>query len=841
MDNDNAYESAAGHSKFINMDRSGQSRKPRRSSFSQHLQRVFHWDKHVTQEKSSRISDPLETAFTRSHRQEQRALPHTDEFIRDNISKSTSSIGTNEDAVSQTPQNSRLSVLNRDGLKKLPAYSVSQGASQISDHSFVGNAFYKQELSGSPSRINKAVHKNERRATRRLEAERLELEKRLLKLEQTGPDQGNGLQKKETRRLTKKQPIRSSSRASSVSADECSSTRLSSLFSSSQRTSRSRSSSLNESDKEPPRHPLIDVREAVSGPDLGIQSIRPHVTLTMPERLGAMISRELATSNALLPHRHNGVATEANTHGIESRTDEAGDHQYHYEKSLSHGLAPLQSHRANIERNIPRVASTAPSPSAPPADLDRLSFAATLNLGTRGFEAVHHSSTITFPNLATKQGNQNHRNSKSIWKTHIESDIGPHAAISPVQPSAALQGELSKTPSNKSPTDRYLQRPHKKYIPSPLAESSSLDGNSSLSLNSKKATTMLKLQASGNAEQTPSSVSTKKDEHPRYDRSHPRPTTRLLTTDVRQCEGVDDPVISIIRGPQEKSPDRGSYPWVYGTKRSSSVGLSGHGVKYIGQSESVGFQDPRLHDKTLAFQENLSRGSQNVPQSERLEACHVSSKSKISQPSVSNSSLATSSEEPQSEDYDTADEARSPVLLAQDHNVHLVRCPDHGTIPTGVNVADGDMLFSLRTSTAAVPDRPEARTDGRMVNMRNLQANSSIGMRFVICCHCSHWHDIPSDVYAKLSPPDTPSVVRARRLSSTQASKSTLTKHTISNLAKGKLFGAPSNLSDSGPSASTTKTKASMSTVQCCWCSHDMNRSCCQGWTAIVHMCRRHH
>ncbi|OOF91050.1 hypothetical protein ASPCADRAFT_58119 [Aspergillus carbonarius ITEM 5010] len=820
------------------MDRSGQSRKPRRSSFSQHLQRVFHWDKHVNPEKNNRLSDPLEAAGNGSNRQEQRGLPHTDESIRQGyVNELASFIDTIEDAASRTPQKRNPPDFNRGGLKKLSTYSVSQGASKRSDHSSAANVSYEQEPCGLPIQINKAVHKNERRATKRLEAERIELEKRLLKLEQTGPDRKLSPQRKNARRLTKKQPIRSSSRASSVSADECSSTRLSSLFSSSQRTSRSRSSSLNESDKELPNYPPIDVREDLSGQDLGLQP----VTLTMPERFGAMISKELATSNALLPRQHGGISTEANTDGIESRTNEAGEHQYHYEKGLSHGLAPLKSYRADIEGNTPRVASTAPSPSAPPADLDRLSFAATLNLKKRDFEAVqtfghHHSSTILFPNPATKQEDQLHRNHESIWKAHIASDIGPHAAISPVRSSAALQGELSKSPSKKSPTDRYLQRHHKKYIPSPLAESSSLDGNSSLFLHSRKTTTMLKLQASGNMEQTPSPVSTKKDDHPRYGQSHPRPGKRLLTWDVKKCEGVDDPAIGIIRRPQERSPARRSCPWLYGTTRSSSVDLSGHRVKYIGQGESVEFQDPRLHDKTHAYQEKISRGSHSGPQSGRREEYHVS-KSNISQPSESNSSFATSSEEPQSEDYDTADEARSPVLLPQEDNVRPVRCPDHDTIPTGDNVADGDMLFSLGISTAAVSDRPEVRTNGRVVDVRNLQANRSIDMRFVICCHCSHWHDIPSDVYARLSPPDASSVARARRLSVTQARKSTPTKHTISNLAPGKT----SNLSDSGLSASSMKTEVPIATVPCCWCSHDMNRSCCPGWSAIVHMRRRHH
>ncbi|GKZ68600.1 hypothetical protein AnigIFM60653_010667 [Aspergillus niger] len=42
----------------------------------------------------------------------------------------------------------------------------------------------------SATSINKATDKNERRATRRLEAERLELEKRILKLEKSEQSHG---------------------------------------------------------------------------------------------------------------------------------------------------------------------------------------------------------------------------------------------------------------------------------------------------------------------------------------------------------------------------------------------------------------------------------------------------------------------------------------------------------------------------------------------------------------------------------------------------------------------------------------------------------------------------
>ncbi|RAL04378.1 uncharacterized protein BO80DRAFT_422226 [Aspergillus ibericus CBS 121593] len=815
------------------MDHSGQNRKSHRSSFSQHLQRVFHLDKLVNQDKSSQFSGPLETGVARSHQQEQRKLQHRDRAEKvDYTSQSVSSISTNDDADPQASEGSKLSVLNKGRSKNSPTYSVSLGTSQISDHSLVVNSTHEQAPFDSPFWINKAVQKNERRATRRLEAERVELEKRLLKLERAESDQESGLHRKETRRLTKKQPIRSSSRASSVSADESrSSTRFSSLFSISQRTSRSRSSSLNESDKELPKFPPLDAREILSGTNLTSQSIRHHVPLAIPERFGTTISKELAINNALLPHQR-GPSVEADTIKIESKTNEASGHRCHRERGLSHEQGPRQTYRVDTEDSTHRVAARTPSSSAPPADLDRLSFAATLNLEARGSEAVHAyghhlSSTIPFTKPATKLENHPQRKSRSIWKAQVASDLAPPTVISPDQPSIVLQGELSKAPSNKLSADRYHQRHNKAYIPSPLAESSTLDGNSSLFLHSKMATKMLKLQACGDAEETRSSASAQ----------------RPLSRDVKRGAGVHDPLISsIIRESQERSPIRRSSPWLYGTTRNSSVDLGSHKAKHAKRGGNLEFQDPRLHDRIHACQEIFPRGSQGASQLERLEACHIPFKSKISQPSESSSSLAATSEEPQSEEYDTADEACSPILLPQHDNVLPVKCPDNDTISNGVDITDGDVLCGLGTPSAAVAvSDTQKLTNGRMVAMRNVQADSSIDMRFVICCHCSHWHDMPSEVYTRLSPLDTPSIARAPGFPTMQAKISTPIEDTISSLPKVKISRQHSTLSVSNLSASAMRAQAPPSTVSCCWCSHEMSRSCCQGWTAIVHMCQRHH
>lgn len=41
--------------------------------------------------------------------------------------------------------------------------------------------------------------------------------------------------------------------------------------------------------------------------------------------------------------------------------------------------------------------------------------------------------------------------------------------------------------------------------------------------------------------------------------------------------------------------------------------------------------------------------------------------------------------------------------------------------------------------------------------------------------------------------------------------------------------------------AEIDSTAAQSVPLSCCWCGHEMNRSCCQGWTTLVQMRERHH
>ncbi|RDW61271.1 uncharacterized protein DSM5745_10769 [Aspergillus mulundensis] len=157
-------------------------------------------------------------------------------------------------------------------------------------------SFHLEPLPDPPPKQDRAtprvavVQKKDRRATKRLEAERLELEKRLLKLEEAERTGDTSVLRRESRKLSKKQPLGSSSRSSSVSGDESRSrppSRLSSIFSSSRRRSRSRCSSNDGAEDQFSSN--------------GEPSTLPALSSTLPERLSTAISEELAArKNATL-------------------------------------------------------------------------------------------------------------------------------------------------------------------------------------------------------------------------------------------------------------------------------------------------------------------------------------------------------------------------------------------------------------------------------------------------------------------------------------------------------------------------------------------------------------
>lgn len=839
-------------------------------------------------ETCRRSSGSLETRTIKTHRQEREGKQQTDEVCLGGCSsRSTSLIQKNEDVSPRTAQGPTFSVFGDNELVKSSAHSISQGTLQLSDSSsLLDMPSGKHGSFNSATSINKATDKNERRATRRLEAERLELEKRILKLEKSEQGHGVSLQQKETRRLTKKQPIRSSSRASSVSGDESRpSRRLSSLFSSSRRNSRSRSNSLSSSDGDYPTHLPADAEESQSGLDSGPHATRPHIAVTMPNRFGAVISKELAINNALTPYQPEPVPIQelmpGNPTSIEPKTnDSTGPHPRNIENNSSHEQGPEQVHLVTIDSNARRVESRAPSPPVS-ADLDRLSFAATLNLknresGTVKLSGHRRSLRVSSPELTNNRGKHTRGSHKSTRRAQAAADAGKSLKSSPGPSSTNLQAKPLRTAPSRTSTDRYPQRQYKSYVSSPLAVASTVASRSNLSSNAMDSSDTRALQPSIEDDQTPMD-SVKKVIDPTYKQTHSHVTRHLVGRDGNEGEGDHARPHSVAKNPRERSvvgytwashrlqsplgkriltnqheahavtcrepgpiePVKKSYSRIHDTIRSltdSDV----HEAKHAGPDEHRESQGPPPRDKTQACQDR-AQSFQDTPNLQRLEVYHVSYERKPTQWKGSSSSISASSEEPRSEDYNTADEAHSSTSLPRQDDIAPASLPHNDdSVPSTLGITNNDVLLSVGASNTGLCNTPKGRMNGRMEQLRNVQTDSPFKMLFVICCHCSHWHDLPSELYARLTSPSASPVSKKHKLSTVQGESRAVHKCIDANIRKGSLSGQCVDSSCIMSSASAARSQ-SPTTVQCCWCNHRMNRSCCQGWTTIIRMCQRHH
>jgi hypothetical protein len=130
---------------------------------------------------------------------------------------------------------------------------------------------------------------------------------------------------------------------------------------------------------------------------------------------------------------------------------------------------------------------------------------------------------------------------------------------------------------------------------------------------------------------------------------------------------------------------------------------------------------------------------------------------------------------------------------------------------------------------------------------------------FVICCSCKYWHDMPSEIYARLACPER--LPSESRLVRTFSRKSSRRNAIFSSDPSGR--GLPSQLrvannsnkgAGAGPGTGIEGTSEQRNgngngsgasppsvPVQCNWCGHGMTRACCQGWTTLVQMRERHH
>ncbi|KAE8399349.1 hypothetical protein BDV37DRAFT_260647 [Aspergillus pseudonomiae] len=863
-----------------------QSTRPRRPSLTQHLQRILHIDgigkRHSSSSQSpgaGLTASPQQQQFTQQRVQ----IPQSYIHVNENSSHTHT---RNHTSYSYTSLDSRLTPMNGEnpgGIPKSSTRETSFRGPQASCTPEETPANLENCVSPTWSR-NSAV-RNERRATLRLEAERVELEKKLMKLEQAESTKDLGSMRREPRRLTKKQPFGSSSRASSVSADESrASKRISSIFSSSRRSSRSRSSSLNEDDRGTPRPQSF-----------GSECATRTLSTTLPERLSTAISKELAVqSNPLLANHTSPLRSQKLSHSeVPMAAGQGTESNKHFDRrdaGTSHvqGLKRLRQDPmqqvAPITMSISDVQQVSDS-----SELDRSSFAAALNFRKRvsGKAQSHGRLSQSTPSQSTTAQKENRRELGATGPSRktlasVTTLNTNHRGIR--KPLIALQlGSSGSVPVRTSRGKP--QGYHKRFTSSPLAGFPTTSNTTFQSLDAVP-TEQASASPDGMCHTEPpafSKVTASCNTNP------PRPMTSLRLSNGDGSEGRHVPVNPLDLTHTAKESLRASLP--------NSSGLSDHSPKpysspaipntqprgplALSQGLQQALESVKPHDygspgnalETHPHNHPARSGSQDgglAASQTRLEGGNASMHTfntnfsgrgepsspiggstsalgyKVGRSTVSLS--ASLSQDPESEDYNTADEAASTASKSQSDESIPVKQLNIASVPAGLSTfANKGSSSRLHHPPPAVhPNAPALWTEQSGGNPRQLQRGQRVAKLFVICCHCEFWHDMPSEVYTKLAFPANPSIP-TRHNPASLGGISNLNNQAFSKAQVGALSGSsihlsiPESTSPGNTSISKTAAQLSNSVVPCCWCEHYMTRVCCQGWTTVVDLRERHH
>ncbi|KAF7167936.1 hypothetical protein CNMCM5623_001150 [Aspergillus felis] len=483
------------------MEQKPQNKRRRRSSITQQLHRIFNFDRQEFQKQRESWHVPSNASASWQHRKEgtDTTSYHNDQYNNQSSHQPTKGSPDLGDldfaqacgAASGEPQ--LRSGHQKSSTELEHAVEKAQGFSGTPV-----NAVRLIETSTAQNVTNSVSQKKEKRVTRRLEAERIELEKRLSKLEQTQLAGNHNSLKRETRRLTKKQPLGSSSRGSSVSADESrpSSRRLSALFSISRRTSMSRSSSVNGRNGEESTDSAPIPTETPADDVSTLRVAKPSLSTSLPERFSAIISKGLIVeNNALLQDQTPPAQSSPSPPATTTATNQPETLEVNEECSLQKPEPTLEyvKHQIDDYGESSKSHSLHTSP-----DLDRISFAATLHLARRARDndqlQGRSPGTVQRPSLVQRDVTQNGKLYDS--QTPGSSKMG---AVSQPNPSAV------ENPSSLPTKESVKSIPRRTFKPSPLAGDSTSRGSSQSLAGNSSASRLRNSGGSSGAKRTPSS------------------------------------------------------------------------------------------------------------------------------------------------------------------------------------------------------------------------------------------------------------------------------------------------------------------------------------------------
>lgn len=715
-------------------------------------------------------------------------------------------------------------------------YSTQAFASGPSEHA--------KEALGS-GKGGSFTQKKDRRATMRLEADRIELEKRLRKLEQAANAQDSTALRRESRRLTKKQPLGSSSRASSASADETkSSSRFSSVFS--RRTSRSRSSSMNEGDKRSSRRqasgtettvenvPTSESRECTASP----------VPITLPVRLGAAISKGLAvTNNASISaprqlgqsptHLHSDADSLDISAGVNEAASLGGGVAYHAEQRSN----PLdESNSGKVSLMDSKVAS----------DLDRALFAATLKLGRDSDNMQIEGSH--------KQNIKARRKPSTPSRTNHGAGVSDSQLFTP-----SLHPSMMRNTSIRSLAEKMPQRHSKKFTSSPLAgtpKTSDLDGHSdAASADSTKfhVPTIASDRRASDIIFSRTVLSSRTMEKPIGPANGARSSLNALN-ELKSNSSVPSPhLLESPKGGGRLCSNSGKTSTLPHAKGCSASTLDHPKAKSPSrtplrrESQRQYFPEHTGNDRSATIEPVSKPGMPQAVQGHTNAECHLelegvnAEQDTLShEPRMSNISLATSvSQDQGSEEYNTADEAVSIPSPSRDEKGSTGQRLDH----PAAGISHGSVQDPFEKGPKTVLSSAVLPPTRELNNAKRPCHEQSVAKLFVICCHCQSWHDMPSGVYRALAFSAVSHGSKDRRFAPMESRSTRSNGRLLSKSANAQTRSSRNGVNAEVSSRKNPESASAVSSpslvVKCCWCEHDIRRTCCQAWTTTVQLCEK--
>lgn len=752
-----------------------------------------------------------------------------------------SSTGYNRHSYSSS--NSKATGLNTSESRPSSTQSFRLESHQSVKNSPTANGALKtQDIDQSPNVSHSVVEKKERRATKRLEAERLELEKRMLKLEEAERTRDVSVLRRESRRLTKKQPFGSSSRSSSVSGDESRSrptSRISSIFSSSRRRSRSRSSSIDGVDR-------VRFTGREETPSIENVDALPALSSTLPERLNTAISKELAARKTALLASPEQSSHSLKLSYLETGADSANGPPSQQtirdgEDMTPYAFGAIPRNNIHQEEQLELRTPEIKGAHHQPTDLDKAMFTASLTSKKRNI-ALSQSGEVPKMGQTTHPKIEN----ESPYSRHLPQDD---------ENNATLKHNSNTVPWGGSPrgllvgtsTDGAIQQHQKKFKSSPLAESQTIDGDGVLSAP-KRATALVSLQISEKAQQqkfgSAENVASSKlsmASSPNVLQTSSLPDKRTIhappsiTVKPSVTEGtLDRPFMSRIptSKPSQSAPSAPLTKPRFYNSLNKVTGPCGGKPKAIGTlspprrerdlSPTVPPKSPKRTSRTLSQSPDLAPEIRMRPKSSQSVG--------ISQDSESDYNTADETASARSRTSDRGDLSAPTKIPAAGKTraaskKNILSEPDGGPLPAISSCSKADMKRMSK----------KARQIGR---------DQLVAKLFVICCRCKFWHDMPKEVYASLTLSDPLSAALDQELAAWDQN-ALPDRLTVSTKEARPLHESPAKSPRSETQRRSIRTRLTADLpsgpVNCCWCEHRMSKQCCQGWTTVVQMRQRHH